>query len=637
MIAKIGSLLHRAVKADVMKALLVAVVSLAAIGLVFYVDIPRRAAMAFRYDTTRIVGLIVLLYGLIFHLRGWWRAFFGLATTFVLFLLPIIGLWSFALRDTYVVGSLLPIGDANLYYWDIARLLEGFRILSSSWRPLYPGFMAAIMGLVGQSLQSGLAIQGLFSAVAVYLAACEIRRTQGIAPGVIIILVLYIFYRDFSGKLLTEGLGLPLGVLAFALFWRGSHDHRLLHVILGIFVMALGFAVRPGPMLALPAIVLWAVWLFRNPPGRISLPVMVICIAAAILPLLLNNWVAAAVASPSNSGSTFYLFVYGQAVGGKGFKQAVIDHPELYHNSELSSTEISNEFYKLAWDAVREDPSKLGGAVLRAWGSFFSLSREGMYGFIGKEGAFSSFVLRLLFFLLAAISIVGTATSFKQSSSALVLAVAVGVVLSIPFVPPWDWPGMRHYAVVIPFFGAYAALGAGYLIQWIRPLTFLISKSEPWLPASLVVYSVSLVALTILAPLLVHLQANSSYFAPESCPQGDTLIHVRLNPGSSIMIVENDAVAVSQVPYIRKLDFDTSNQNFGYFAVAEEFEQIQPPSVIYQALELEKALPVYMIVPSTTLNKATGVVTACGKWGDDPDVGNWFFYANRITPVSIIE
>ncbi len=236
---------------------------------VLIVGVPTEISLAVRHGFTSILVAIILLFYLLYRQSGWTGTLASLSLTLILFALPLSAMWNSGFSDGSIIGGLLPLNDPNAYSWEAGRLLEGENFTAwGSRRPLFTGMLASLLGLTQQNLQVTLAILVAITAISCFLLAREIQHQHGIAAGILVLTILFLFYRNYIGKLLTENLGLALGAVGFALLWRGAGQKQIDNCLLGILLLTLALNARAGAFFILPAIILWSKSLFAALPTR---------------------------------------------------------------------------------------------------------------------------------------------------------------------------------------------------------------------------------------------------------------------------------------------------------------------------------------------------------------------------------
>lgn len=178
--------------------------------------------------------------------------------------------------------------------------------------------------------------------VAVFLFSKQVAKLFGHLVGFIALFLSFLFYRRFLGSLMTENLGLSLGLLGAALLLQSlrMEKYRVILATYGLFVLTMALLARAGAFLILPAILFY---FWQNDRKNTQ-------------PVLTQNWwpvsagaTAMGIAFGYNflvrqwTGSTKHLFLgnaanslygmaagyNGMAAGYKGWDQFSIDHPEL--------------------------------------------------------------------------------------------------------------------------------------------------------------------------------------------------------------------------------------------------------------------------------------------------------------------
>jgi hypothetical protein len=595
--------------------------------------LPERWGLLLRYNFTVIVIPVALLIFLSLLPHGWKGAFLGPGLIFAIFALTLSGLWTSGVSEPSVIGGLMPLSDAAGYYSDARRLLEGQLFSAfSSRRPLFAGMLSALLGLTGRNLQMTIAVLVAITAVACYLLVREVQSTHGALAATLAMIVLFLYYRRFSGTTLTENLGFPLGTLALAMLWRGGLQKKVGYVLGGIFLLTLALNARAGAFFVLPLLVLWAAWIFRE-KKNFSWPVLAMAAGALVVGFLVNTLMFRALASPSGTQfSNFSYTLYDLASGGKGWQQVKKDHPEVLL---LSEPAYSQKIYALAFAEIKRHPLNFVNGVLKTWPVFFSWDNSSVFGFVGGEQATVALLARLLLMLLSMAGLGCCVAHWRDPLPALLLAVLVGTFLSIPFVPPWEADRMRAYAATLPFYAIYPAVGLTFLFSRFKRLPVFLTTRPVEFPRILTFTCVTLVAFVLIGPLLVRLLARPEGHAAVTCPTGSKAVYVQIPTGSYIRLVSDEQAPYPDLPNLRLNDFQAGLVDFMYSEFTREFSSLTAPAMITDTIDLDNNNELWLVVEDDQLPVKPGILGLCGKWSQGPAKSHDIFYGDSIQYVSV--
>jgi len=598
---------------------------------VLIVDVPTEISIAIRYGFTTVLIAISLLLYPAYRQSGWVGTLASLSLTLILFALPLSALWNSGISDGYIIGGLAPWSDARGYYWDAQRLLEGGTFSEiPPQRPLFAGMLATLLALTQQNLQVTVAILVAIAGISCFLAAREVQRSHGTAAGLVVIATLFLFYRRFLGKTSTETLGLSLGAVGFALLWRGARLKQLNNCLVGIFLLTLALNARAGAFFILPALILWGTWSFRG-ADRFSMRFLIGGSSVVLLGFILNSILLKFVGSPNGIGfSNFSYTLYG-ILTESNWTQVRVDHPEL---NNIVEPELSRRIYALAFEKLRDNPFALVTGSFRAWNLFIL----GDYAFTFVNNLKANFVLQIL-------SIIALLTCYSRRldpNASLVIASVLGILVSVPFAPPWDADGMRAYAATIPALSVLPALGLAFLAKnmgW-HPLVQVSNQENQ--PRSLLIFSLAIVVLSFLGPITVKAFSRTPQVADIKCQPGMSAVYVHIRTGSLINLVADDAIPKTRVPNIRLSDFKKRMDGNGidnfdllYPEITKELTSLSPSTTMMNTFNLKDWRFVWLIADSTKIPKQSSVVGVCGKMTTNPaSVGYGFFYADSIERVS---
>jgi hypothetical protein len=309
------------------------------------------------------------------------------------------------------------VSDAS-GYWDCAnQLIDDGAV--SDWchrRPVYSLFLsgAAIFG--GRNLELVLMFQAALVGVCALLFAREIARWLGAAACLFVCVTIALYSWTFIvGQTMTEVLGLSLGLISGALLLRAGELRSFPLALSGLFMLTMALLVRPGALLVLPLVALWA----GAQNGTRPLPFIIGVVFAGFTiaaGFALNNVAIAVVGGdPALANANFPQTLYGLSVG-KDWSSLVADHPDLV----VETRENVQEAYRLAFENIRANP-----------GVFLNSLKDNVLAYFNSPWYRELVPMSLLRQLIVLAGIVAAAVASRRSwRAALVLSFALGEVVS---------------------------------------------------------------------------------------------------------------------------------------------------------------------------------------------------------------
>jgi hypothetical protein len=167
--------------------------------------------------------------------------------------------WGKGVSDLSVMAGHFQLSDAWSYLNGSLNLMHfGHLTDVCSRRPISPALGSIILYVCGGHVRCYLAILVFFTATGIAWSVRELMRTHGYAASYVFALGLFLFYRRFIGTVLTEHVGLLLGVIAFAMIWRSAYNRSKIELTGGVFALSTALFARAGAFFVLPAIAVWA-------------------------------------------------------------------------------------------------------------------------------------------------------------------------------------------------------------------------------------------------------------------------------------------------------------------------------------------------------------------------------------------
>jgi hypothetical protein len=538
----------------------------------------------------------------------------SLTLTLIIFTLPLLRLWASAESNYNLVLGLLPWSDASGYYSDATTLLQGglFKDFSGH-RPLFASFLAVLLKINNGNIQASTIVLTIVVALSVFLLTREIGDSFGPLAGAGMTLLLQMYYHPYAGTLLTEQLGMPLGLIALASLLYATRHKNKWYFSGGLFLLIFALYARAGAFFVIPTILIAGIFIFKE-NDRFSAKVGGVFITTLLIAWGANTALMHIVAVPGTVlMGNFSYTIYGQAVGGKGWTQVFIDHPEI---SQMGDPERSRTVYQLALDEILKDPSRLATGFLNAWKDFFIPSMFACFGFIQPGDKYSSTVIQII---LIVFLIVGTVLCFKrrqQDVYLLLLAITCGIFISIPFIPPSESASMRVYAATISTPSLLAWIGVSTIFSMRTSIPQPDSGKYPQQILALSTLGFGLVFLSTVGALIIRTTSQTPLHEPVICPAGLIPIQLELSHGAYVQIVTNESGLRTLVPTISARDFRKSLRAFPgvYHNVSDALIQtITPPILLTYTRNMLNGKFVWLITPPELANSVGKTLRACGE------------------------
>jgi hypothetical protein len=407
----------------------------------------------------------------------------GFSVTLVLSGVILSELWKLGVSSGGMLAGCMPYSDSYAYLDGTLRFLNGEGLsIWTSRRPLATAWLSLSFFVTGENLKYALALITVLNSFALTCAVCEVRRHLGFLSGWLAHVLLFFCYRTFLGSTLSEQCGFFFGCMAFSMLWKTAFSdpkESQVRFLTGLFVLTIGLVARAGTFFALPAFVLWHS--LRIGHGK-KMFLKVFLTSCCVIALVFGyNGILLRVAGyPEAAFGNFAPALYGLLHGGT-WTQVYSDYPEL---ESLPDIESNQRIYALSIARLREQPVSLLKGALRAYRSFF-ISPLGAYSFVvsplalsldfhdfavaqkngskevmmaflasGMEQKYYAATAFLWFLLSSLLAFAGLIRLIMTKSRyrGLVISAGIGILLSVPFLPPWDVPLMRVYITTMPFF-----------------------------------------------------------------------------------------------------------------------------------------------------------------------------------------
>lgn len=589
----------------------------------------RPIGMSLRSGFGIVIPLAALVMYAVFRIPGRWGQLIGMTAVASLFALGLAGVWASGQTQSILLSGLIPLSDAVNYYVDALRIQHGTNIGDfSAMRPFFAGFLSVLLWLTGGNLMAAAGILTAIAGVSCYLASREIQRTHGSEAAVLFLTLMFLYFRHHSGTTMSESLGVSTSLLGVALIWRGMSEAKQWAVLSGIGMIALALNVRPGAMFVLPALLLWGAWVFRG--GKtLSVKFLVFGAGLILAVFALNRLMITLLAGADAAAfSNFSWALYGLASGGNSWNYVFEAHPEL---SLLDDEEVTPAIYKLAIELMIRQPSLLAKGALHFWSMFFSNTWYNAYSFAAGNNYWVNEAARWGLYLLNALSVVQWLRDRKDPFSNLALLAALGVLASVPFVPPTHAYRVRLYAATIPFFGLLPAMGLFWLRERFSHPPAQTTPSDDRAEHVTSILSVVLIMLMTIAPLLIKASGELPPLPRTVCPPSMDSVIIRFDRGTSVNVLRENIVFLDGMPNFHASVFRRNAHDLADSHLIGTLTSINPPRTLFYSLDFESNGEALVVAETDALPRQGIPARLCGYWEDDPNVANYrIFYAETM-------
>jgi hypothetical protein len=365
-----------------------------------------------------------------------------------------------------LIGGLLPNADPSLYLSLANQWSDGMRVITpQTTRHLFPCFLSTMLWLCDRNLKMIVSLFTLITGVVSFLAWRQVRIMFGWLGATLFVSLVFFFYRcEVVGLLRTEQLGLWFALIALALLLQGLREKREGLWCTGLFSLVMALNTRAGAYFILPLLILYSGWIF--PRGRWGWRSVFAAGAICFIGMLLNlagYWIFFA---PPRPTSNFWLCFYGMLKGGN-WVSAMNEIGPPYDRVNLIAR---NKGMTL----LRAEPWLVLKGFWRA--CVFVWTDNTFYWQPPTSETFRSW-MKWLTVLGAAVPWGWSLVQKRRADLEwFVLLIVLGVVISLPFAPPWDG-GHRVYAVAFPFLYLSPAMLIAWSWQELRNFLPLRTKS----------------------------------------------------------------------------------------------------------------------------------------------------------------
>jgi len=434
-------------------------------------------------------------------------------------------------------------------------------------------------------------------------------------------MAMFLYFRHHAGTTLSEPLGFIAGLLGLGLIWRGSWLGSEGTTLFGIGMSAFALNIRPGAMFVLPFLLFWAGYKFRG-ASKFSFRMFLIGAVAIVGAFILNLIEIRLLAGPDGEAfANFSWALFGLASGGNSWTYIFQAHPEI---SLLPENEQNNAIYKLAIDLMIQNPSLAFHGALKYWGYFFSNTWYNAYAFLAGNNYYVNEIARWGTYFFCILGILNWIQKPQNNFTLLAVLGALGILASVPFVPPTDAYRVRLYAATISYFALLPSMGVVFLRDKYINYHFVSNSGFHIFGTGTGIKQLSflVIFIAIFAPIIKF--SNTPFIPIESpCPSDLDVAVVEYHQGTYINITREGIAYTEWMPNFHISTFRRNIHGLVENHLVNYMESIRPSSTIFYAINLQANQGVFVVINSNELPSPGTVLALCGYWVKDPDIAKY--------------
>lgn len=575
-------------------------------------SIIRSLSIALRNGFGIAFFLSILFIYITYRIHGQIGELLAFISTMVLFSLGLAGLWISGNTQPLIMNGLIPISDATIYYVDALKILNGGDVSDfTAMRPFFTGFLSVLLWLTDRNLLFALGILTAIAGISAFLSSREIQKTHGAETSIFFLALIFLYYRHHSGSTMSESLAVPISLLGITMIWKSISNQNEKYYLFGLALLTIALNIRPGAMFVLIGMLIFGGFFF-NRKKSFSINFFIISFIVIVCIFSLNKLVIYMLAGPGkNAFSNFSWALYGLVSGGQSWNYIFTVHPEVL--SENSNSAI----YRLIIEQFFKNPLLTVQGALKYWEAFFSDSWYNAYAFVAGENYWINEVARWGIYILSIIGIINWMINRNNPYTILAITGALGVITSVPFVPPTDAYRVRLYAATIPFFVLLPAMGVSLLQE---KLLYRINKNflnqyDDYLTIKL---SISLLIAIVIAPIILKNTVNHVVISEFICPSDMDASVIKFDQGTYINVRRENQIFLDFMPNFHVSAFRESVHSLADPYLIEKMVSINIPSTLLYTLDLLSNQEVLVIINSNELPNQDALLYLCGYWESDP-------------------
>lgn len=595
--------------------------------LLLFVPISRQIGLIFR-NTLYILPVVFLFPFISTLVRNTYIRAILFGFLFLIFLLPLSGLWNSGLSGQYSLGGVIPWSDAFTLHMNTLRFLYGqFMGQSTALRPISPVFYASILKLSDNNFILLSVVITILCSITVLSCTNLLGKKFGPVVAAFFYTNAFFYIRWHEGELMTELYGFFTGMLACYFLLSGILCKKNWEIIFGLSLFSLALNARPGPMFVLLFAGAWFL-LVQLHGHKKRLLFSVAALIAILSGFIINRWNTSKVYMTSTvPNRQIAEIVYALCLGGHSWDY-VLTMPEIQALND--SENVYGDLFRMCTKVLRENPENLLLAAKRITGALLFDNEKGAFSYFNGGDVIQNSIVRYGLGVLWFLGFLYMLKRKRLKIFSFLLYCAVGMILSQGLGLVITTNRLRFHAATIWIPGIIIGFFPQFLFSKIFHFRENETESSPSitdLSTGIAIIGYVLLLSSLISPFLLHRfpeQAPSSMMNP--CKEGKELLTTKIDEGSYFYMEDSENLEKIHYPYFR---LPYVRQHFHDTASVEMFDftdHIDKPTAIIRGIDLDNWKDALIFAPLDIVKGKTGYVQFCGNYLNPPILRNDRFF-----------
>jgi hypothetical protein len=262
---------------------------------------------------------------------------------------------------------------------------------------------------------------------------------------------------------------------------------------------------------------------------------------------------------------------------------------------------------------------------------FFSDSWYSAFSFLDSENGTVYLVTRWAIYTLCSLGFLKWLLKPSDPYSGLVVMATLGVLASVPFVPPTDAYRVRLYAASIVIFGLLPGMGLSLITNYFKTKLFSRPNLEIQELKVTAVFSALIVTMILVGTLIAKASSQPAQNFEVACPTQKDKIAIRFDAGTSINIIREKNPFLDWMPNFHQGLFNRNIHSLADIHLIHYLESLTPYTSIFSSLDYLSNRQALIIIYTDQLPLPGTYIGLCGHWETDTNLQRYdIFFTDAV-------